>query len=64
MRKYLRSMMRADAVRLGVKPSRYVSQAWEKHMIDKVGMHTRMVNKAKGTAPKKLWKNRIAAMFG
>ena len=62
MRKHIRAMMRAEAERRGYKASRYVREAWDQREIRKRGRAIRLINKAKGTAPKRLWKQRIAAL--
>lgn len=63
MRKYIRAMMRAEAERRSIKASRFIKVAWNKYQIKKIGSFARLVNRAKGTAPKYKWKNRIASVL-
>lgn len=60
MRKYKRSIMRAAGENKGYKPSRFVAMAWNEYQVNKVGRKRRKINVAKGTHPKRSWRNRIA----
>ena len=62
MRKYIRNMLRAEAERMGVKPSRYVSKEWDRRQVDKYGEPRRRINQAKGTHKRKTWGLRIASV--
>lgn len=62
MRKLLRSMMRAEAEKKGMIPSKYVNSAWHKYQIDKVGLYNRLKNVAKGTSVKSKWRIRIQSI--
>ncbi len=58
MRKHMREILRRRAEKLGVKPSRYVAQAWNRYECRKLGEAERRANKAHGTKPKRLWAGR------
>lgn len=60
MRKHIRYMMRREAEWKGKKPSKSVNAAWNTRQIARVGRKRRMMNIAKGTAPKRKWAARIA----
>lgn len=62
MRKLIRSMLRAEAERLGVKPSRYVSREFDKYQVKKYGATRRRINQARGTHKRNTWKNRVSAV--
>lgn len=64
MRKYMRYRLRIAAEKAHVKPSRHVSYGWDEIQQKKVGWTVRQINKAKGTNPKRKWKNRIEAALG
>lgn len=64
MRKYIRLMLKNKAEKEGIKSSRYVHDTFEKMQIKKYGATKRSINKAKGTAPRRKWKNRIEAELG
>lgn len=64
MRKHIRYMLRAAAEKAHVKPSKYVAYGWEEIQQRKVGWTVRSINKAKGTAPKHKWRQRIRGVFG
>ena len=53
MRKHMREILRRQAEKKGVKPSRYVRQIWDKYQIKKVGIHRRASNAIYGTKPKR-----------
>lgn len=59
MRKIIRSILRSSAEEYGVKPSKYVHKQFENRQVKKYGLKRREINKAKGTHPKRTWKNRI-----
>jgi hypothetical protein len=59
-RKCRRNMLRAQAERLGVKPSKYVAREFDKYQVKKYGHTRRLINQAKGTHPRRTWKPRIA----
>lgn len=59
-RKCRRNMLRAQAERLGVKPSKYVAREFDKGQVKKYGRERRLINQAKGTHPRRTWKSRIA----
>lgn len=63
MRKYIRNMMRHEAERTGKRASEFVHAAWENRQIARVGWKRRMMNIAKGTAPKRKWAARIAGVL-
>lgn len=63
MRKYIRHMMRRQAERTGKRPSEFVHAAWENRQIAHVCWKRRMMNVAKGTAPKHKWAARIAGVM-
>lgn len=58
MRKHMREILRRRAERIGVKASRYVAQAWNKHEVRKLGEGQRARNRAHGTKPRRLWAGR------
>ena len=64
MRKYLRNQMRCAARAAGVKPSKHVAYAWDEWQVHKYGATARKINKARGTHPKRRWKNRVQSAFG
>lgn len=59
MRKHIRNRLRARAESMGVKPSRYVKQEYDRYAVEKYGATRRKINKAKGTHKQKTWSNRI-----
>ena len=63
-RQLRRNKLRAEAERLGVKPSRYVAKEFDKAQVKKYGQPRRIINKAKGTHKRRTWKQRIAAVIG
>lgn len=62
MRKLIRSMLRAEGERLGVKPSRYMAREFDSYQVKKYGLTRRLINKAKGTHKRNTWKNRVNAV--
>lgn len=66
-RKIKRNGMRKIAELRGFKPSKYVHDTWEKLQISLLGggekgIKKRLINQAKGTKPKRLWRTRIQAV--
>lgn len=59
-RKCRRNMLRVQAEKLGVKPSKYVAREFDKGQVKKYGRIRRLINQAKGTHPRRTWKQRIA----
>ena len=62
MRKYIRSMLRAEANRKGVNASRYVAREFDRYQVNKYGEPRRRINQAKGTHKRKTWGLRIASV--
>ena len=60
MRKYIRSIMRAEGERRKTKPSRWLKAAFEFHQTKKYGQQRRKINQAKGTHRSELWGSRVA----
>lgn len=58
-RKIIRNGLRREAEIRGVKQSLFVHKMFEKYQIMRFGKKIRIINKAKGTHPKRTWKNRI-----
>lgn len=59
MRKYIRSMARAEGTKRKLKASRYVKAVWERLSQKKYGVEQRHRNQAKGTHKRYLWDSRI-----
>lgn len=59
MRKYVRGMLRREAERKKIKPSKWVNREFDRIQIKKHGIEQREINKAKGTHKKSSWKTRI-----
>ena len=59
MRKYIRQMLRKRAENAGIKPSKFVHSRFVNMQVEKYGQKTREINMAKGTHPRRTWKNRI-----
>lgn len=57
-----RNELRAQAKRLGVKPSKFVASEFDKDQVKKYGEERRRINQAKGTHKRRTWKQRIAAL--
>lgn len=64
MRKYIRYHLRVVAQKAHAKPSKYVNMGWDHIQNNKVGDRVRSINKAKGTHPKRTWRQRIQAVVG
>lgn len=64
MRKHIRYMLREAAKQAGVKPSKHVAFAWDSIQTARYGRTARRVNQAKGTKPKRTWRQRIQAVVG
>ena len=62
MRKIIRSMLRAKAEDMGVKPSRYVSREFDSYQVKKYGRIRRRICQAIGTHKRKVWRSRIEAV--
>ena len=60
IRKYQRYMLRTRAKRVGAKPSKFVAHEFDKAQVKKYGKIRRVINQAKGTHPRRVWKQRIA----
>ena len=64
MRKYYRYMLRHQAEKNGIKPSKYVAFGWNQFQEHRVGYITRQRNIAHGTHPKNRWPRRVQAVLG
>lgn len=62
MRKYIRNALRVEAERMGVKPSKYVAEEYDRYACKKYGKARRRINQAKGTHKRKTWGLRIASV--
>lgn len=60
MRKHRRDILRARAKKLGAKPSKFVSTQFHRIQVEKFGQIGRAINQAKGTHPRRNWRQRIA----
>lgn len=60
MRKIIRNALRVKAERMGVKPSVYVANEYDRYAVARYGETRRRINQAKGTHKRDTWKNRIA----
>ena len=60
MRKYIRNMLRSQAERENVKPSKYVSDEFNKIQGRKYGYERRVKNQIKGTHKRSTWKARLS----
>ena len=58
-RRFIRSILRAEAERKGINPAKYVHWQFDKIQIGKYGIVRRLVNIAKGTHVRSTWHNRI-----
>ena len=63
MRKIIRSILRAEGERKGVKASRYMSRKFNRLQIKKYGALRRRINQAKGTHKRDVWRQRIASVI-
>lgn len=63
MRKCIRNMLRVRAERMGVKPSKHVSEEYDRYAVARYGETRRRINQAKGTHKRETWKNRIASVI-
>lgn len=61
-RKIIRNGLRREAEIRGVKQSTFVHNVFEKYQIMRFGKKIRRINEAKGTHPKRTWKNRILSV--
>lgn len=62
MRKFIRNKLRAEAEKMGVKPSLYVRNEFNRYQVKKYGVTKRLINQAIGTHKRKTWKMRINAV--
>ena len=62
MRKYIRYRLRVAAQKANVKPSKHVAYGWDEIQTARYGYTRRMINRAKGTKPKRMWRSRIQAV--
>lgn len=62
-RKYIRGMLRREAERKKIKPSRWIKREFNRIQIKKYGAKIRKINKEKGTHKKRTWRARIAGAF-
>lgn len=58
-RKYVRGMLRREAERKKIKPSKWVNHEFDRLQIKKYGIEQREINKEKGTNKKSTWRQRI-----
>ena len=61
MRKYKREMLRREAVKQKISPSKYVRLAWDIMQKKLVGESIRKRNQARGTHKRSTWKARMTA---
>lgn len=59
MRKYIREIMRNNARKQNIKPSKWVRSEFDRKQVKKYGQERRSINKAKGTHKRRTWKQRI-----
>lgn len=59
-RKVIRNRFRREAELRGVNASRYVARMFDRYQIKKYGDTVRTINQAKGTKPRRVWRERIA----
>lgn len=59
-RKYVRGILRHEAERKKIKPSKWVNREYNRLQIKKYGIERREINKATGTHKKSTWRARIA----
>lgn len=64
MRKYIRSMIRAEGKRTKRKPSRWLKVAFDTRQNKIYGSKQRKFNQARGTHCFGLWRSRIALFAG
>ena len=62
MRKVIRNALRVKAERMGVKPSKYVAEEYDRYAVKRYGETRRRINQAKGTHKRRSWKMRIASV--
>lgn len=60
MRNILRNMMRLQAERAGMKPSKGINGLWNRYQTAKQGLHVRERNIYRGTHKKSTWKMRCS----
>ena len=59
-RKIERNKLRREAELRGVNASRFVARMFDRYQIKKYGDTVRTINQAKGTKPRRVWRERIA----
>ena len=59
MRKYRRMLLRNKAIKLQIKPSKFVHKMWERYQVKKYGPTVVAINKACGTHKKSTWPTRV-----
>ncbi len=64
MRKYIRLILKNKAEKQGIKASKYVHYKFDEIQVKKYGATKRNINKAKGSKPRRKWKNRIEMVLG
>lgn len=64
MRKHIRNLMRVQAEKQSYTPSKAVNQLWNNLQIKRYGLQKRLANQARGTLPKRKWKNAYERTFG
>lgn len=62
-RKIIRNGFRREAEFRGVNASRFVAKMFDRFQIKKYGATVRIINQAKGTHPRKNWRERIVAVL-
>lgn len=60
MRKYIRNILRYEGEKREASPSIWVRTAFHTHQLKRYGAKKRRINQAKGTHPKRVWRQRIA----
>lgn len=63
-RKVIRNGYRSEAEFRGVNASRFVAQMFDRRQIKKYGATVRIINQAKGTKPRRVWRERILGALG
>lgn len=62
-RKIERNKLRRAGELMGVNSSRYVGRMFDRAQIKKYGDTVRSINQAKGTKPRRTWRERIRAVL-
>ena len=63
MRKYIREIMRNNARKQKIKPSKWVRSEFDRKQVKKFGLKRRTINKAKGTHKRSIWKQRTEGLM-